>query len=123
MLGFGMKWFRIQSPRYETTCGAFPKLGVPILVVPRQMIRVFWGLYWGPSILGSCHVYFSEGPSQVLVNGLWMMIGPSVLAEARQVAKGLHASPGRKRERKRAVWKSPLYRGYMYGLEGGESRI
>ena len=32
--------------------GGFPKLGVPFLGVPMIRTIVFWGLYWGPLILG-----------------------------------------------------------------------
>ena len=31
--------------------GGFPKLGVPII-----RTIVFWGLYWGPPILGNYHI-------------------------------------------------------------------
>ena len=33
--------------------GGFPKFGVAFLVVPIIMIMVYWGLYWGPPILGN----------------------------------------------------------------------
>ena len=36
--------------------GGFPKLGVPLLGVPIIRTIVFWGLYWGPLILGNYHV-------------------------------------------------------------------
>ena len=35
--------------------GDFPKLGVPFLGVPIIRTIVFWGLYWGPLILGNYH--------------------------------------------------------------------
>ena len=34
----------------------FPKLGVPFLGVPIIRTIVFWGLYWGPLILGNYHI-------------------------------------------------------------------
>ena len=34
----------------------FPKLGVPVLGVPIIRTLVVWGLYWGPLVLGSCHL-------------------------------------------------------------------
>ena len=36
--------------------GGFPKLGVPSLGVPIIKIIVYWGLYWGPLILGNYHI-------------------------------------------------------------------
>ena len=33
----------------------FPKTRGTILGVPIIRIIVFWGLYWGPFILGNCH--------------------------------------------------------------------
>ena len=38
--------------------GGFPKLGVPSLGVPIIRIIVYWGLYWGPLILGNYHLGF-----------------------------------------------------------------
>ena len=37
-------------------CGGFRKSGGTFLGVPIMRIRVFWGLYWGPPILGSFHI-------------------------------------------------------------------
>ena len=42
-VGFESKW-------------GFPKLGVPFLGVPIIRTIVFWGLYWGPLILGNYQV-------------------------------------------------------------------
>ena len=39
--------------------GGFPKLGVPFLGVPIIRTIVFWGLYWGPTILGNYHMIYS----------------------------------------------------------------
>ena len=39
--------------------GGFPKLGVPFLGVPIIRTIVYWGLYWGTSILGSYHLISS----------------------------------------------------------------
>ena len=36
--------------------GGFPKLGVPFWVVPKIRTIVFWGLDWGPLILGNYHL-------------------------------------------------------------------
>ena len=36
--------------------GSFLKLGVPFLGVPIRRIIVYWGLYWGPLILGNYHI-------------------------------------------------------------------
>ena len=36
--------------------GGFPKLGVPLLGVPIVRTIIFWGLYWGPLILGNYHL-------------------------------------------------------------------
>ena len=33
--------------------GGFPKFGVTFLGVPIIMILVYWGLYWGPPVLGN----------------------------------------------------------------------
>ena len=46
----------------------FPKIGGTFLGVPIIRIIVFWGLYWGPLILGNYHLFFRcllgcfEGP-------------------------------------------------------------
>ena len=42
----------LLSPKF----GGCPKLGVPFLGVPILRIIVFWGLYWGPPILGNYHL-------------------------------------------------------------------
>ena len=36
--------------------GSFPKIRATILGVPFRRVRVFWGLDWGPVILGSYHM-------------------------------------------------------------------
>ena len=36
----------------------FPKIRPTILGVPIIRTVVFWGLYWGPPILGNCHIGF-----------------------------------------------------------------
>ena len=38
------------------TYGNFPKLGVPFWGVPIIRTIVYWGLYWGPLILGNYHI-------------------------------------------------------------------
>ena len=40
----------------EYKYGSFLKLGVPFLGVPIIRTIVFWGLYWGPLILGNYHI-------------------------------------------------------------------
>ena len=46
--------------------GDFPKLGVPF-GVPIIRTIVFWGLYWGPLILGNYHIgSLSLGPSETM---------------------------------------------------------
>ena len=45
-------WILILTPLY----GVFPKLGVPYLRVPTTRIIVYWGLKWGPPILGNYHI-------------------------------------------------------------------
>ena len=45
-----------QDVRYIGLYGGFPKLGVPFLGVPIIRILIFWGLYWGPLILGNYHI-------------------------------------------------------------------
>ena len=47
----------------DRPCGGFPLWGFPkirgtILGVPRIRTIVFWGLYWGPPILGNYRVLF-----------------------------------------------------------------
>ena len=44
--------FRLVQKLY----GGFPKLGVPLWVVPIIRIVIFWDLYWGPPILGNYHI-------------------------------------------------------------------
>ena len=34
----------------------FPKIGVTFLGVPIIRVVVFWGIYWGPLLLGNHHV-------------------------------------------------------------------
>ena len=36
----------------------FPKIRGTLLGVPIIRTIVFWGLYWGPLILGNYHIYF-----------------------------------------------------------------
>ena len=56
---------RVLCLRYSGTSGGlyggFPKLGVPFWGVPIVRTIVFWGLYWGPPILGNCHVHHFRG--------------------------------------------------------------
>ena len=41
----------------------FPKIRVTFLGVLLIWVIVFWGLYWGPPVLGNCHVSrVSSGP-------------------------------------------------------------
>ena len=42
----------LQTSRFSS----FPKLGVPFLGVPIIRTIVYLGLYWGPPILGNCHL-------------------------------------------------------------------
>ena len=35
----------------------FPKIRGTILGVPIIRIIIYWGLYWGPPILGNYHIY------------------------------------------------------------------
>ena len=42
--------------------GGFPILGVPFLGVPIIRTIVFWGLHWGPLILGNYHIYSESIP-------------------------------------------------------------
>ena len=44
---------------YIYICG-FPKIKATFLGIPIIRILVFWGLYWGPPILGNYHIYGSE---------------------------------------------------------------
>ena len=41
----------------------FPKIRGTILGVPIIWTIVFWGLYWGPLILGNYHILNHKGPS------------------------------------------------------------
>ena len=42
----------------RTVFGGFPKLGVPFWGVPLIRSIVYWGLYWGPLILGNYRILF-----------------------------------------------------------------
>ena len=44
--------------------GGFPKSRGTILGVPIMRTIVVWGLYWGPFVLGDCHV-FLEGCGKI----------------------------------------------------------
>ena len=46
-------WGRFKQSLSE----GFPKLGVTFLGVPMIRTIVFWGLYWGPLILGNYQVH------------------------------------------------------------------
>ena len=41
---------------YGETHGGFPKLGGTFLRLPVIRIRVYWGLYWDPTILRNYHL-------------------------------------------------------------------
>ena len=43
------------GPKYLLYEG-LPKVGVPLLGVPMLSTVVYWGLCWGPPILGSYHI-------------------------------------------------------------------
>ena len=45
---------------YYRIYGGFLKLGGTILGVPIIRTIVYWGLYWGPPILGNYHMYTWE---------------------------------------------------------------
>ena len=48
----------VELQRYHTkhrTWG-FPKTAGTFLGVPISRILVFWGLYWGPPVLGNYHI-------------------------------------------------------------------
>ena len=46
----------IVEKKMETTIWEFPKIRGTILGVPIIRTIVFWGLYWGPLILGNYHI-------------------------------------------------------------------
>ena len=45
-----------MEKKMETTEVGFPKIRGTLLGVPIIRILVFWGLYWGPLILGSMEI-------------------------------------------------------------------
>ena len=56
-----LQWRHISE---KALVGIFPKLCVPFLGVPIIRSILFWGLYWGPLILGNCIVF----PLQTVVS-------------------------------------------------------
>ena len=54
-----------HSTEFPLTIGGFPKIMGTILGVPIIRIIVFWGLYWGPLILGNYHRPFGRCVRQV----------------------------------------------------------
>ena len=46
-----------EPQQLEKTSGGFPKLGSTFLGVPIIRIIIYWGLYWGPLILGNYHIF------------------------------------------------------------------
>ena len=46
-----------QGSLQKPILGDFPKIRGTFLRVPIIRIIVFWGLYWGPTILGNYHIY------------------------------------------------------------------
>ena len=48
----------VRMENQNRSCGiwGFPKTRGTILGVPIIRTIVYWGLYWGPLILGNCHI-------------------------------------------------------------------
>ena len=72
-------FYRVQGYMY----GGFPKIGIPFWGVPKIRILAFWGLYWGPLILGNYHFYKRQLSSRK----------PAVLLPlSRGLARAYHAN-------------------------------
>ena len=50
----------MQNDLEEAQMGGFPKIRGTFLGVPIMRFIVFWGLYWGPPILGNYHMGVSQ---------------------------------------------------------------
>ena len=51
--GLSFRGFQKPKPYTPNSKGGFPKIRDTILGVPIVRTIVFWGLYWGPLILGN----------------------------------------------------------------------
>ena len=78
---------RVRLAPAKLTYGDFQKLGVPFLGVPIIRTIVYWGLYWGPLIVGNYHI-LSQLWKRVI--GLILILGAYASA-SREVwqSKGL----------------------------------
>ena len=76
--------------------GGFPKLGVPYYWVPIIRTIVFWGLYWGPLILGSYQMELSscEGATTPFLQSLVATLNsqPDTPRDERNYAKSKSGS-------------------------------
>ena len=66
----------------------FPKLGAPFWGIPIIRTIIYWGLYWGPPILGNYHMPLSS--QGAAVKCLLESAGP-----ARSLCLTRHATPSR----------------------------
>ena len=55
-----------QRVGYKKAIWGFPKLRGTFLEVPRIRIIVYWGLHWGPLVLGNYHIVCSLGEALTL---------------------------------------------------------
>ena len=55
MFLWSQAWAIIEFVAMQRPIGGFPKIRGTILRVPIRRTIVFWGLYWGPPILGNYH--------------------------------------------------------------------
>ena len=61
--------FIIRNQSEVNVIGGFPKLGVPFLGVPIIRTIIFWGLYWGPLVLGNYQLRWSSGSNKTAMDG------------------------------------------------------
>ena len=64
MFFFSFWWGGVLVLMLEGTTRRFPKIRGTLLGVPIIRTIVFWGLYWGPLILGNYHTSWKGSPSK-----------------------------------------------------------
>ena len=71
----GLRFGALQSVEFRVVIGfrvdkGFPKMSGTILGVPIIRIVTFWGLYWGPLILGNNHIRITVKDCMGIMRGI-----------------------------------------------------
>ena len=89
-----MEWHRPINSAPEKRWG-FPKIRGIILGVPIIRTIVFWGLYWGPPILGNYQIIIMDCPCHALKRSKPNDHQPRVLNVSFDFVRGGRPPPGR----------------------------